>query len=139
MAQEKAVTSFLGTGWGFPPTFRRGSNTVDLVSDEEDIRQSIGILLSTTVGERVMQPDYGCNLFRLLFEPLDSSLRTYFKAMIQRSILFHEPRVDLDDVGFSTVPEEGLVNIHLNYRIAITNTRYNVVYPFYQNEGSNLS
>ena len=54
--------SFLGTGWKFPPEFNNQTGTVEMVSDYTDIKESLDILLSTSLGERVMQPDYGCNL-----------------------------------------------------------------------------
>ena len=66
--------SFLGQGWGFPPEFRRAGNTVALTRDEEDIEKSLQILLSTRPGERILVPDYGCNLDELLFKPLNRTL-----------------------------------------------------------------
>ena len=66
----------LGTGWGFPPTFNRQARSVELVSAEADICESLQILLSTSIGERVLQPDYGCNLNDLLFEPLNPTIST---------------------------------------------------------------
>lgn len=139
MAEEKTTfTSFLGTGWGFPPTFSRGIDTVEMISDANDIHSSIEILLSTTIGERVMQPEYGCNLEDLLFEPLNRSVRTFFKRMIEKAILLFEPRIQLDDVGFEVDQLNGTIYINLNYVIISTNTRYNIVYPFYLQEGSNL-
>jgi uncharacterized protein len=135
---EKKYTSFLGTGWGFPPTFSRGIDSVEMISDETDVHSSIEILLATTIGERIMQPDYGCNLKDMLFEPLDENLRTYFKRQIEQAILLFEPRVILDDIGFEVRNLEGTILINLNYRIVTTNTRFNIVYPFYLKEGSEV-
>ncbi len=53
---------FLGQGWGFPPEFTRSSHSVKMIAGEEDIRSSLEILLSTSIGERVMQPAYGADL-----------------------------------------------------------------------------
>ncbi len=135
MAKER---SFLGTGWGFPPTFVRGRRGVETVSDEEDIRQSLAILLSTEVGERVMQPEYGCNLRRLLFEPLDLTLQAYVKDLIETAILYFEPRIVLDDVTFELVSHAGRIDISIDYTVATTNTRNNFVYPFYLIEGTQV-
>lgn len=135
-SESIVYTSFLGTGWGFPPEFSRDTSTVGLTSDHEDIQKSIEILLSTTVGERIMQPEYGCNLYRLLFEPLDTSLKTFFKDMIKRAFLLFEPRVKLDDVAFETDDVNGIVKVILNYQVIATNNRYNMVYPFYIGEAS---
>ncbi len=131
--------SFLGTGWGFPPNFSHGSGGVAMTSEEEDIRASLAILLSTRVGERVMQPKYGCNLDRLLFEPLDSGLRAYMKDLIRTAILYFEPRIILDDVTLELEQNEGRVDIELDYTVAATNARYNYVYPFYLEEGTDVS
>lgn len=128
--------SFLGTGWGFPPTFDRSAKGIEMIADEDDIRSSLEILLSTDVGERVMQPKYGCNLHRLLFEPLDTSLRAYMKDLIKTAILYFEPRIILENVTLQPEPEEGRITINVDYTIAGTNTRNNLVYPYYLNEGT---
>ncbi len=131
-------SSFLGTGWSFPPTFDRGAKSVRMISDEEDIRSSLEILLSTQVGERVMQPKYGCNLDRLVFEPLDTSLQAYMKDLIRTAILYFEPRIILDDVKLEPFPLEGRIDIQIDYTVAATNTRSNFVFPFYKEEGSEI-
>ena len=137
MAEENK--SFLGTGWGFPPNFVKGLNSVELISDEEDIRSSLEILLSTRIGERIMQPTYGCELTKLLFEPIDIALTAYIKDLINDAILYHEPRIVLNDVILDiSDSEEGIVEITLDYTITSTNSRYNYVYPFYLNEGTNI-
>jgi phage baseplate assembly protein W len=130
--------SFLGTGWDFPPAFDRGPNGVRMISDEDDIRSSLRILLSTTVGERRMQPKYGCNLQKLVFEPVDTTLTTYVKELIRTAILYFEPRIILDNVILEPIPLEGRIDIHLTYTVATTNTRYNFVYPFYRVEGTEI-
>lgn len=134
MAKQR---SFLGTGWGFPPTFVRGVG-VTMTSDEEDIRSSLEILLSTEVGERVMRPRYGCNLHRLVFEPLDLTLQAYMKDLVKTAILYFEPRIVLDDVTFELDSNEGRIDITIDYTIAQTNTRNNFVYPFYLLEGTEV-
>jgi phage baseplate assembly protein W len=131
--------SFLGTGWDFPPAFDRGPNGVRMISDEDDIRSSLRVLLSTTVGERRMQPKYGCNLQKLVFEPVDTTLTTYVKDLIRTAILYFEPRIVLEDVVLLPVPLEGRIDISLTYTVATTNTRYNYVYPFYRAEGTELA
>ncbi|MDJ0768461.1 MAG: GPW/gp25 family protein [Ilumatobacter sp.] len=130
--------SFLGTGWAFPPTFPSAARTVVMASDEEDIRQSLAILLSTRIGERVMQPKYGCDLHDMVFEPLDVGLRASLRDLIEVAILYFEPRIILDDVVLEDVPERGLVEVTLDYVIATTNTRSNFVYPLYLDEGTEL-
>lgn len=132
-------TSYLGTGWGFPPTFSRITGSVEMTSDEMDIEQSLGILLSTSIGERILQPKYGCNLHDLLFEPLNTTMKTYIKGHIEQAILMFEPRILLNEIEIDYDNElEGKVDILLVYTIRTTNSRYNMVYPFYRSEGSNI-
>ena len=129
------LKSFLGTGWGFPPDFSKNSTRVEMLSDEEDIRSSLEILLSTRPGERVMRPDYGCNLDELVFEPLTTTFKTYIIDLIQTAILYHEPRIDVDKIDLDDTGElEGRILISIEYTIRSTNSRFNFVYPFYKNE-----
>lgn len=130
---------FLGTGWGFPPKFNKEKSSVEMTSDEEDIRSSLEILLSTSLGERIMQPTYGCDLRRLLFEPLDTALKAYVKDLIKTAILYHEPRIRMEDVTLETIQNQGVIEINLDYIIRTTNSRYNYVYPFYLTEGTNIT
>ena len=140
MDETNKQQSFLGTGWDFPPTFGRDIYEVKMISDEEDIRSSLAILLSTRIGERIMQPTYGCELTKLLFEPLDTTLKAYLKDLINDAILYHEPRIILNDLKLEPADmNEGIIEITLDYTIASTNTRYNYVYPFYLSEGTNLA
>lgn len=131
--------SFLGRGWSFPPTFHKGEHSVEMVDDEEDIRQSLMILLSTIQGERIMNPDYGADMQALLFEPLTVSLASRVSERIEKSILYFEPRIKTDDVSFSQDKENGLIEIRIDYTIIATNNRRNVVYPFYLNEGTDIA
>ncbi len=131
--------SFLGTGWGFPPTFDSSTDTIVMTSDEADIHQSLQILLATRQGERVMVPDYGCNLDEMVFEPMTTTFKTYISEMIQTAILFYEPRIDLNTVQVDDSREtEGVILLILNYTIRTTNSRFNFVYPYYKNEGTEI-
>ena len=129
--------SFLGTGWGFPPTFNSHSGTVDTVSDEEDISQSLHILLSTQLKERVMRSDYGCDLSALLYENITVTLLTRMKGIIETAILHYEPRIDLLEIEFHTEnTSEGVIKIEIIYRVRATNSRKNYVFPYYLEEGT---
>lgn len=131
--------SFLGTGWGFPPEFQRETRKVMTTSGEEDIKKSLEILLSTRLGERVMLPEYGCNLEELLFQPLDLSLKTYVVDLIRTAILYFEPRIDVTRIDIDPTNElEGELLIRIDYIIRSTNSRSNIVYPFYKGEGSEI-
>ncbi|HKX86557.1 MAG TPA: GPW/gp25 family protein [Flavobacterium sp.] len=129
--------SFLGTGWGFPPTFSSHKATVITVSDEEDIYQSLHILLSTQLKERVMRSDYGCDLSAMLYENITVTLLTKIKGIVQNAILHYEPRIDLLEVEFHTEDgNNGLIKIEIVYKIRTTNSRKNFVFPFYMEEGT---
>ncbi len=130
----KKEESFLGTGWSFPPEFDKNTADVKMTSAEEDIKRSLYILLSTTVGERVMQPAYGCNLKRFLFEPLNATTIAYVRKLVEDAIVYFEPRIELE--GVSVEVEEGTLNIIIDFRIRATNARSNLVYPFYLREGT---
>lgn len=133
---DETGKAYLGTGWSFPPTFDKASRGVELVSAEDDIWQSLYILLSTSLGERVMQPTYGCNLQELLFETLTPNVASNIKELIRTAIVYHEPRIRLNQIDLSLSQElEGVVNIAVNYTILSTNSRFSLVYPFYIREG----
>lgn len=130
---------FLGSGWGFPPEFSLKTKTVGMTTGEADIKKSLEILLNTRLGERVMLPQYGCNLEELLFQPLDLTLITYVKDLIKTAILYHEPRIDLTGIQINTDNAvEGTLLINLDYIIRQTNSRGNMVFPFYKEEGSEV-
>lgn len=130
--------SFLGTGWSFPPSFRRESASVTMVTDAQDIDQSLRILLTTALGERLMRPKYGCDLRTYLFEPLDTGLVTYIRDLVETAILYYEPRIELLELELHEEPQGGRLLLELAYRIRATNARANVVFPFYKNEGSDI-
>jgi len=131
--------SFLGRGWGFPPEFNRATKAVNMLEDEADIKSSLEILLSTRLGERVMVPDYGCNLDELLFKPLTLTLKTFVIDLIKTAILYYEPRIDLNKINIDPTDElEGVLLINLEYTVRATNSRKNMVYPFYKAEGNEL-
>jgi phage baseplate assembly protein W len=127
-------SSFLGTGWSFPPRFNQDTGTVEMVSDEEDIVQSLEIILSTRPAERIMQPDFGCELSQFLFEEISQSTITGMRGIISDALLYHEPRIDVEDINIDESEQEGLLLISISYTVRSTNSRFNLVYPFYINE-----
>ena len=131
--------SFLGRGWSFPPEFNRGAKAVKMLEDETDIESSLEILLSTRLGERVMVPKYGCNLDELLFKPLNLTLKTYVVDLIKTAILYYEPRIDVTKIEIDPSDElNGVLLINIEYIIRTTNSRKNMVYPYYKEEGNEL-
>lgn len=139
MEKEFTSNDFLGVGWGFPPTFNPQSKGVEMTEKETDIERSLQILLTTTIGERVMQPKYGCNMDTLLFEPLNTTVKTIMIDKIKTAILFFEPRIDAKKISLNTQKElEGEVLVEIDYIVRATNSRFNFVFPYYKNEGTEL-
>ena len=133
---EKIESKFLGIGWKFPPAFSLYSQTVEMVKDEANVDNSLEVLLATLPGERIMQPLYGCSLQDFLFEPMTTVLITRMTDRIERAIISFEPRVRVLNVSIDDlVAEAGKIDIHVHYEIKTTNSRYNLVYPFYVEEG----
>jgi phage baseplate assembly protein W len=131
--------NFLGRGWSFPPTFNRQLKEVEMTEKVDDIEKSLQVLLTTTIGERLMQPRYGCNMEDLLFENVNTSTKTIIIDRIKTAILFFEPRIDAKKIELVTQNElEGEVLVQIEYIIPATNSRYNFVFPFYRNEGTEL-
>jgi phage baseplate assembly protein W len=130
--------SFLGTGWGFPPAFTKTAG-VEMVAGEEDIRQSLAILFSTIPGERIADFTFGSHIHRWVFKEMNLSNRTLIGESIKKSVLYFEPRITVEKVDVDIKDEqEGVLWINLEYTIRLTNTRSNMVYPFYLKEGTNL-
>ncbi len=132
MAQQNG---FLGTGWAFPPAFDDRQLSAVMVEQVEDIEESLRILMSTRPGERVMHPTYGCDLRRMVFETIDTSTITEIRDLVEKAVLFFEPRITLQqvDIDDSELPN-GVLRLRLDYTIRTTNARHNWVFPLYLNE-----
>lgn len=130
---------FLGTGWSFPPMFDQTQKNVVMVSGVEDITESLTILFDTTLGERVMQPKYGSNLESMVMEPINRFTLTYIEDLARTAIIYHEPRIKL--IRLEVLDEDhiqGILKIKVIFEIRNTNTRFNYVYPFYIQEGTDI-
>lgn len=124
-------TGFLGRGWSFPPSFAGGG--VLMTSDEADIEASLRILFGTVPGERFLQPGYGLDMQEVLFEPMSMTLRTFLKDRIRMAILIHEPRIRLLDLQVDSPDDrDGALRILLEYEVRATNSRFNLVFPYYR-------
>ncbi|MEC8885144.1 MAG: GPW/gp25 family protein [Bacteroidota bacterium] len=135
----KIEESFLGIGWSFPPEFNKETKSIQMVSAIEDINQSLHILLNTKLGERIMLPNYGSSLSDFVFEGLNMSTRTYILDRVKIAILYNERRIELDKIDFDQSRIlEGEVLMIVHYTVRLTNSRGNMVYPFYINEGTEL-
>lgn len=137
MQKQGADQSFLGRGWSFPVRFDPERNSVKTVGGVEDIEESLVILLKTLPGERVTNLDYGCKLRQLLFEPLEGATRYRMREAVANAIEKFEPRIVFEDVTFSQAdPALGSIHLMLTYRVKMTNSRHNLVYPFSELEAN---
>jgi phage baseplate assembly protein W len=137
--RRATAIDFLGRGWSFPPDFNLATQTVEMTEKNADIRNSLQILLTTTAGERVMQPKYGCNLDELLFASLDTTTKTLIKDKIRTAILYFEPRIEVTRIELNTRNElAGELLVEIDYLVRATNSRFNFVFPFYRNEGTEI-
>ena len=130
--------SFLGVGWGFPPTFRREFYGVEMLVEEDDVRSSLYIILNTLTGERVMLPTFGCNLLPHVFGQITPATLALIEKIIKEAIAFHEPRVIVENLVSTAFHDRGVVETNIEYSIITTNTRYNLVFPFYIREATNV-
>lgn len=126
--------AFLGVGWAFPPA-AAPTGDVAMAAYDEDVRQAVLIILQTTPGERVMRPQFGAGLADLVFEPITTTLLALIKHRVETALIQWEPRIDIDAVTVTPSAALGRVDIEIRYQVRQTSTFYNLVYPFYLNEG----
>ncbi len=130
---------FLGVGWQFPvgldttdPTQKR----VAIAAYEESIKQAIRIILYTAKGERVMRPDFGCDIHELVFAPNDATTQGMAEHAVSEALRLWEPRIDVLQVTAVPAGSQGeALRISIDYRVPTTDNRFNVVYPFYLERG----
>jgi phage baseplate assembly protein W len=128
--------AFLGVGWAFPVRTGGTDGDVTMAVYEEDIRQSVRLILETDLGERVMRPDFGAGLRALVFEPVNTTTMALARHRVEQALIVWEPRIKVEDVTVTTDPEtRNRLNIDIRYRVRSTNIFYNLVFPFFLQEG----
>ena len=125
-------SDFLGLGWNFP-IGRDDGGQVKLAPDgEEGVRQSIWMILGTSRGERVMRPDFGCGIHDMVFGVNNAATANAVAGAVRDALAVWEPRIDVLDVYAVPDPSRpSLLTIEINYQVRSTNSRFNLVYPFY--------
>ena len=126
--------AFLGRGFAFPMGVD-AQGAIALAEYEADIEQAIRIILDTDPGERVMRPDFGAGLRALVFEPINTNTMALARHRVEQALVLWEPRIDSVGVVVTADAPQGRMNIAIRYRVRTTNTFYNLVYPFYLQEG----
>jgi len=126
---------FLGVGWTYPVGTKMNGD-IAMSQFEDDIREAILIILGTAKGERVMRPDFGCGIHDLVFAPINTATITLVENSVREALTVYEPRIELIKVeALSDRAEEGKLLVNIDYRVRSTNSRFNLVYPFYLKEG----
>lgn len=129
--------SFLGRGWKFPVRIDTTTGRVGMSEMEQDIKESIWILLSTAPGERLMRPEFGCGIHDLVFSSMSTVTMGLFESRVREAINRWEARVDITKLEvFTKEPDKGKLEINLTCRIRDTNSQFNLVFPFYLTEGA---
>lgn len=128
--------NFLGRGWKFPVQIDPMTGRVALSEFEQDVKESIYIILATAPGERVMRPEFGCGIHDLVFSPMSSVTLGLFESRVREAITRWEARVDILklEIGIKDA-SRGKLEINLWCQVRDTNTEFNLVFPFYLTEG----
>lgn len=136
MADRSRPGDFLGKGWKFPPKADYATGRVETVSEEEDIAEAVRIILFTRKGERVMRPEFGCGIQKFMFAEMDYGTVREMEREITDAITTWEPRViePEAEVNLDRL-QEGMVQIRVQYIVRSTNNPYNLVFPYYIQEG----
>jgi hypothetical protein len=122
---------FLGVGWKFPVQLDQ-ERKIGLSRFEEKVRESVWIILSTAPGERVMRPDFGCGIHEFVFSPNNTRTIGLVEFQVEEALTRWEPRIDLEEVQAQSDPKDpARLLISIDYRVRGTDSRFNLVYPFY--------
>ncbi len=126
---------FFGRGWKFPVVPDRGGRMA-MVSGEDAIEEAIEIILGTSPGERVMRPEFGCGMWELVMEANTAQLHGRVQVQVREALVRWEPRIDVLDVRIESPPEQkNLLLVRIDYRVRSNNAFFNLVYPFFLQEG----
>lgn len=127
---------FLGRGWKFPVQVEPSTGRIALSSSEEDIKEAIQIITFTNLGERVMRSDFGSTINHFIFDPLTQSTLSKMESKLKKAIMHWEPRVkEINVEVVEDIEEQNKIIVKISGVIRSTNNLFNLVYPYYINEG----
>ena len=121
----------LGVGWTFPLRIS-ATGGLSYSRYEQDIAEAIWIVLGTAPGERRTLPRFGCGIHQYVFAPINTATLGDVAFQVREALTEWEPRIDLLDVAVSADPAEPVrLLVEVDYSVRATNSRFNLVYPFY--------
>jgi len=127
-------SEFLGRGWKFPVNVNSRGGTASS-EYETDVLEAIGLILRTSRGERVMQPDFGCGIHEMTFSTIDTATAGLVEEMVREALILWEPRIEVEDIKATLESySQGRMDISIDYRVRATNNEFNLVYPYYLKE-----
>jgi len=120
-----------GGGWSFPvDTDHKGD--ISLSKGQLSIEDSIKIILGTAKGERVMRPEFGCDIHEHVFDSINETMITLVTTAVEEALIKWEPRIDIGAVTAQRDPDTpSRLVIDIRYIVRSTNSEANMVYPFY--------
>ena len=127
---------FLGVGTAFPPRLDSATHGFVRAEYEESVRQSILLILGTAPGERLMRPEFGCGIHDLVFENAGEATVGRIQQTVRQALLRLEPRIDVTRVDVQTGGAGNVLLISIEYEVRATNNVFNLVYPFYLQQGA---
>lgn len=133
--EQNDPKAFLGVGFSFPVQVDENTGRMKTSSYEQDIREAIRLILSTRKGERIRNPEFGCGIHDYAFAALDYTTLSAMKREVETALVMWEPRIENIAVQVNAGEEDGTVLVEIDYVVRSTNNPFNMVFPFYVNEG----
>jgi uncharacterized protein len=125
------MSNFTGSGWAFPPRLN-DRNRMSMVRADADIKRSIYIIINTVPGERVMRPDFGCEIHSLIFWPANDQTAGIAERYVKEALGRWEPRIILQRVTVTPGGSKlGELFIEIVYQIKGQHDQRSLVYPYY--------
>lgn len=136
MSGDPTGKEFMGRGWAYPFRIEPATGRIATAADEEDIKQSIRIILGTAKGERAMRPGFGCGIHNLVYAAIDMATIAQIKRDVTDALRKYEARIDVLAVKVDSANLiNGRLEVDIDYRVRQTNQPGNYVFPFYFKEG----
>lgn len=143
MAERNEAGAFLGRGFKFPIQADEATGRMMTSAYEEDIREAVYLILMTRKGERIRNPEFGCRIHEFTFAAMDYTSQKEMERSVEEALILWEPRIRDIEVhiseGTPNDPREGVLEIAIDYVVRTTNNPYNLVFPFYINEGFGIN